>query len=282
MKLSAIIAPSDAVLQLAFTTWNDEKLVFDRSFETYFAYQFLNFWRGHFGTGGNMERQDDLDTRGGPPIVVPSDRYIFIHFESDSRKSWQWNLNFVGGRSRVDSNFTNYETGIAFQPSDRVQASISASYNKGLDDAQWITNGDKDGDGVTDYVYGTLSRDVVDLTLRATYAFSRDLTLQAYMQPFVAVGDYYKIRKLARPNSYEFTPVALDHDPDFNSKSLQSNVVLRWEYVKGSTLFAVWNLTKNDPSRPGVFSGFRDLRSAFVAGPASNVFMIKATYWINR
>ena len=206
----------------------------------------------------------------------------FIHFESDSRKSWQWNLNLVGGRSRVDSSFTNYQTGISFQPSDRVQASIFASYNKGLDDAQWITNGDQDGDGIIDYVYGTLSRDVVDLTLRATYAFTRDLTLQAYMQPFVAVGDYYKVRKLALPNSYEFTPVTLDYNPDFNSKSLQSNVVLRWEYVKGSTLYAVWNRTQGDPSRPGVFSAFRDLRDAFGAGEANNVFMIKATYWINR
>jgi hypothetical protein len=102
------------------------------------------------------------------------------------------------------------------------------------------------------------------------------------MQPFVAVGDYYQIRKLALPNSYEFTPVTLDYDPDFNSKSLQSNVVLRWEYVKGSTLFAVWNLAKGDPSRPGVFNAFRDLRSAFGAEAGSNVFMIKATYWINR
>ncbi len=263
-------------------SWNDERLVFERSYETYFAYQFLNFWRGHFGTGGNMERQDDRDTRGGPPIVVPSDHYVFIHFESDSRKSWQWNLNLVGGRSRVDSSFTNYQTGISFQPSDRVQASVFASYNKGLDDAQWITNGDQDGDGVIDYVYGTLSRDVVDLTLRATYAFTRDLTLQAYMQPFVAVGDYYDVRKLALPNSYEFTPVTLDYNPDFNSKSLQSNVVLRWEYVKGSTLYAVWNRTQGDPSRPGVFSAFRDLRDAFGAGEANNVFMVKATYWINR
>ena len=51
--------------------WNDQGLVFEKNFETYFAYQFLNFWRGHFGTGGNMERLDDRDTRGGPPIVVP-------------------------------------------------------------------------------------------------------------------------------------------------------------------------------------------------------------------
>jgi len=188
----------------------------------------------------------------------------------------------VAGRSRVGGSFTNYDTGIAFQPSDRVQATISTSYNKGRDDAQWITNDDRDGDGIIDYVYGSLGRNVVDVTVRATYAFTRDLTLQAYMQPFVAVGDYSRVRKLALPHSYEFTPVTLDYNPDFNSKSLQSNVVLRWEYVKGSTVYAVWNRTQSDSSRPGVFNPFRDLRSALGAGEADNVFIVKATYWINR
>jgi len=111
--------------------------------------------------------------------------------------------------------------------------------------------------------------------VRATYAFTRDLTLQAYMQPFVAVGDYSRVRKLALPHSYEFTPVTLDYNPDFNSKSLQSNVVLRWEYVKGSTVYAVWNRTQSDSSRPGVFRPFRDLGSALGAGEADNVFIVK-------
>ena len=263
--------------------WNDEGLVFEKNYETYFAYQFLNFWRGHFGTGGNLERLDDRDTRGGPPIVIPSDHYGFIHFESDSRNTWQWNFNFVGGRSRVGSDFTNWFTGIDFQPSARTQASVSTSYNRGRDDAQWIINTDADGDGLTDYVYGLLKRDVVDITVRATYAFTRDLTLQAYMQPFVAVGEFHNIRKLAMPSSYVFTPVTLPFNPDFNSKSLQSNVVLRWEYVKGSTLYAVWNMGGEDLSYPGNFRGLHDIGLAFrSADEANHVFMIKATYWINR
>ena len=116
---------------------------------------------------------------------------------------------------------------------------------------------------------------------RGTYAFSRDLTLQAYVQPFVAVGDYSDVRKLAQPSSYEFQPVTLDTDPDFNDKSLRSNLVLRWEYIKGSTLFVVWNLSQAEHSRPGLFSPWRDLGSAF-SGESTNVFMVKASYWINR
>ena len=56
---------------------------------------------------------------------------------------------------------------------------------------------------------------------RATYAFSRDMTLEAFLQPFVAVGDYTSVRKLARPSSFEFDPVTLEDNPDFNRKSLR-------------------------------------------------------------
>jgi hypothetical protein len=37
-----------------------------------------------------------------------------------------------------------------------------------------------------------------------------------------------------------------------------------------------------DDSRAGTFSAFRDLGTAFGGGHADNVFMVKATYWMNR
>ncbi len=117
------------------------------------------------------------------------------------------------------------------------------------------------------------------MTGRATYAFSRDMTLEAFLQPFVAVGHYSNIGKLARPSSFEFSPVELADNPDFNRKSLRSTVVLRWEYVRGSTLFFVWNLSTSDESRPGIFSPTRDLGGAFSA-PASHTFAIKMNYWL--
>lgn len=130
-------------------------------------------------------------------------------------------------------------------------------------------------------MYGTLKRDVLDLTLRGTYAFNRDLTLQAYVQPFIAVGDYYDIRKLALPYSYLFTPVSISYDPDFNTKSLRGNAVLRWEYVRGSTLFVVWDLSQADYARPGVFRPWSDIRTAFGA-QATHTLMVKVSYWINQ
>lgn len=116
------------------------------------------------------------------------------------------------------------------------------------------------------------------MTARATYAFSRDMTLEVYLQPFVAVGDYSDTRRLARPKSFDFEPVRLDYNPDFNHKSLRSNVVFRWEYKRGSTVYLVWNVSNSDQGHRGEFSAFRDLRTGFGAA-GTQVFMVKLNYW---
>ena len=87
------------------------------------------------------------------------------------------------------------------------------------------------------------------------------------------------IKRLARPKSYEFEPVSIDGNPDFNSKSFRSNVVFRWEYLRGSALYVVWNVANADSSRPGRFDPFRDLRSGFGAN-GTQVFMVKLNYWL--
>ena len=70
------------------------------------------------------------------------------------------------------------------------------------------------------------------------------------MQPFVAVGDYDNIRRLARPRSFDFEPAVIDSDPDFDRTSVRGNLVLRWEYVRGSTLFLVWDMSQeNSPPK---------------------------------
>lgn len=87
------------------------------------------------------------------------------------------------------------------------------------------------------------------------------------------------IRKPARTRSFEFTPVTLADNPDFNKKSVRGTMVLRWEYLRGSTLLAVWNLSTSDEDRrKGIFSPWRDLAGAFGA-PGTNTFAIKLSYW---
>ena len=187
--------------------WTDERLIINDYFETGVSFQFLNYWNFNFGGGRQGDVYDDLDTRGGPPIFKPGSQFLFYNANSDSRKRWQLNLGGNFWRNAVGGSGGNARAGVSFQPNDRILASVSANYSAGIDIAQWIVNQDPDGDGVLDHVYGTLDRDVVDMTFRTTYSFNRDLTVQMYLQPFVAVGDYGDIRRLARAYSFEFEPV---------------------------------------------------------------------------
>jgi hypothetical protein len=261
--------------------WTDEKLLIGRYSEYGVNVRFMNFWQVVGGGWRTFTVFDDLDTRGGPPILRPGNTGTFYRVNSDSRKAWS--IGFYGNRyfSDAGAGGGNYSPYFSLQPSDRLQASVSVNYNYAKDPAQWIVNTDADGDGATDHVYGTLDRDVVDVTVRTTYAFTRDLTVQAYLQPFVAVGDYSNIRRLALPKSFQFDPVTLGYNPDFSTKSLRGNMVMRWEYKPGSTLFFVWYLSQADFSRPGQFSPLRDIGSAFGAD-ATHIFMVKASYWLNR
>jgi hypothetical protein len=69
---------------------------------------------------------------------------------------------------------------------------------------------------------------------------------------------------------------------DFNQKFFNSNVVVRWEYRPGSTLYLVWNQGRQnfEPSTPGgTFAD--DFGTLFNSRPL-NTFLIKASYWFSR
>lgn len=260
-------------------SWNSASLVFEKQFGAGFNINFMNFWNGYIEVWRDLDRLDDLDSRGGGAIIKPARWSGVTGFGTDSRKIWQFNVQLSANRDSLGGWGYAFGPSLRWRPRPELQTSISARYEPALDVAQWIKSSDVTGDGVTDYVYGTLRRDVVNVTARATYAFTRDMTLEAYLQPFVAVGRYSDLRRLARPNSFDFDPVTLTDNPDFSDKSLRSNIVFRWQYQQASALFLVWNRSTNDETRPGVFSGWRDLGNSF-SGPGTDVFMVKLTYWL--
>jgi len=67
-------------------------------------------------------------------------------------------------------------------------------------------------------------------------------------------------------------------NPGFNYQQFRSNLVLRWEYRPGSTLYFVWSQDRTGYHQAGPFSfgdGYKLLGETF----PGNIFMIKLNYW---
>ena len=58
------------------------------------------------------------------------------------------------------------------------------------------------------------------------------------------------------------------------------NVVLRWEYRPGSTLFFVWTQARRGEGTPGDAAFWRNLGGVFDAS-SENAILMKLNYWWN-
>ena len=68
---------------------------------------------------------------------------------------------------------------------------------------------------------------------------------------------------------------------DFNIRSFRSNVVLRWEWRPGSTLFVVWQQNRDSFESQGSHVGFGDLFESLSA-IGDNILAVKTTIWTSR
>ena len=89
-------------------------------------------------------------------------------------------------------------------------------------------------------VFGERDTRSIDFTFRSTVTFTRNLSLQIYNQLFLARGKYNDFKILQdRDTLVDFSSYPKRDEFSFNS--FNSNVVLRWEYRPGSTVFLVWS-----------------------------------------
>jgi hypothetical protein len=138
-------------------------------------------------------------------------------------------------------------------------------------------------------LYGKLTAGAVGATLRATYTFTPRLTLQLYAQLFLAYKHYDQFSLFAGApgqlgpivhlSSLRPTAQLPSVNPDLEEGVLNLNVVLRWEYRLGSTLYFVYTRSQSPDLTlmNGEFARF-DL-GAIRKGPAADVLLLKLTYW---
>jgi hypothetical protein len=142
------------------------------------------------------------------------------------------------------------------------------------------------------------------------YNLTPNLSLQYWGQPFFATGEYNNFKYITDSKAEELEDryrfytedqisfnssmnvYSVDDNvdgvadysfrkPDFNVKTFLSNLVLRWEYQPGSTVYLVWSQNRSGYANDGSFEASRDIASLFNES-AYNIFLIKFSYRIGR
>jgi hypothetical protein len=273
--------------------WDTKSLPLEAATNTNMHITFKNNWGWHMGgTIGQLGTvYDDRAARGGP--AIRQERYLspWLFINADDRRSIvpNFNANFFRGDDGR-SHSASFGPGVDLKLMGRFSSSLSLNRSHNVRDKQWFGR-ITDTLGVDQYTFARLDQTTTSATMRLNYTFTPNVSLQGYAQPFVSKGSYSNVARLSstpRADQFEDRYASLadssvtNNPGGFNFKSLQSNLVFRWEYAPGSTLFAVWNHGRqgyNGAEGTNSFGG--DVRDLFSLHP-SNTFLVKMSYWLNR
>lgn len=245
----------------------------------------------------------DDRTRGGPLMRTAGTWNVNGGVQSSFSSNTRWRANGLFGRDDLDGHFYRLTGGLSIRPGSRWEISADPSLVWEKNGRQYITqrsNGPVETYG-TRYIFGAVTRTTLSTQFRLNYAVNPDLTFELYAEPFAASGQYEGIGELSRPRTSDLrfygtdgSTIVQDSDgeftvtdgadqftlaPNFNVLSFRSNVVLRWEWRPGSTLFLVWQQNRfasGDPTERSTFGNLWDTVSA----DGDNFFAVKVSYWI--
>ena len=279
-----------------------------RNYNTNFNSQFKNKWRinGQF----NRESQSTSTTllRGGPSFIIPGNQSFNLNLSTDQSKKLSFFVgNYHGTGDAGSSGNHEYYAGVYYRPLNSVSITIEPDYSIQHYELQYVSTTGTSENPV--YLFGELDQKTLSFTLRVNYTINPELSIEYYGQPFVSAGKYSNYKKITQADAekfrdrfHTFTPdeiafnsvnnnYSIDENrdgaedysiskPDFNFRQFRSNLVVRWEYSPGSTIFLVWSQGRTSSDTNGLFSYGTDIKDLFKITP-HNVFLVKFSYWFS-
>lgn len=265
---------------------------------------FNNFWQLNVGTQLLLRVQNATLTRGGPSMGTGHGWSHEVRLNNSGNSRTGWRVNGRVGRSEFGGHRHGAGAQLTLRPTDRWQLAIEPNYSRVTEPRQYVGTFEDSLARFLDsrWVFAYVDRSTLSTRLRANYAFSPTLTLEAYAEPFAADGHYRDFGELEAPRSRELryygtsgTTIRRESDGshtitdgrstfsvepvDFHILSLRTNMVMRWEWNPGSSLFLVWQQNKSASELTGRPVGMRSMWHATRAA-GDNFFSIKASYWL--
>ncbi|MCH8328140.1 MAG: hypothetical protein IID15_06405 [Candidatus Marinimicrobia bacterium] len=276
-----------------------------------------NYWSMGAGVNLNLPETRTSVLWGGPAVKSDHRGNLWVNVESDGRKKFSMRANgWTGGEPETGRTWVGFFPGLTWRPTQNFTLRLSTGFNKSANPVDnWGGYGPTVDlqTGASHYILSRLEKSTLSTTARFDLTLSPTLTIQFYGSPFVTAGVYSGDRLLnldqalsegyadrftaLKPMTIDGTEAPglydLDGDGianidmdatwgvrDFNFKQFNSNLVIRWEYITGSSLYFVWSRNMSEFLADGAFSGAQDLQNLFGL-TGENIFLVKASYLFN-
>ncbi len=282
--------------------------------------QLLNFSRISGSLAYLPSRLNTVLTRGGPVMRDPAGYSASLSYRMDNRRDLVGRgfVNLTGDRSGAWQR--EFGGSLALTVSEMFDVSVGPTFTGNRVTAQYVTSVADPLARATfgrRVVFADLRQRTLSLDVRLNLVLNPEMSFELFAQPFVSTGDYQRLKELAAPRSFRFTRYGRDAgtsvptddgkgfrvdpdgvgpataftvgDRDFSYRSLRASAVYRWEWRPGSTLYVVWQQQRlnnlnafevGSGTRAGQFRLGSDARDIFRQRP-DNVFLIKASFWLN-
>jgi hypothetical protein len=275
--------------------WNYGGAAIDNSAAVNWKTMFRNRFELNLSETFGWNRLDTRLLRGGPDMRYNPYFYTAATFNTDKARRLALALAYTG-----DQNTDGYNAANTLSPSltcrmgNHAYVSGQFSYAWNTDNLQYVAP----------RVMGYMKQQTYALTLKLQVNATPDLSLQFYGSPFTSAATFSRFKEAADTRSAvyherfrAFAPDAISYgdgvytargeegvvqfaNPDFRFNEFRSNLVARWEYLPGSTLYLVWEHRMSARQAQYVSGWSRNVDYLFGL-PAANTFMLKLNYWFN-
>ncbi|HUR32257.1 MAG TPA: DUF5916 domain-containing protein [Vicinamibacterales bacterium] len=276
---------------------------------------FRNFWVSSVNVTRFFRGNDAQMTRGGPAMGSPLGWAWSASLRNSTGAATAWTASVNRRSNEFGDHTMTTSVSLSARPTPSLQFSINPEFAdengtsstfSGPINRQYLTtlDGGKPENYGKRYIFGVVDRTTFSAQFRVSYTFKPDVTLDVYAEPFAASGRYSAYGEMLAPRNMNLrmygtdgTTIARQPDGsyrvtdgasaftlanrDFNTRSYRSNVVLKWEWRPGSTLYVVWQQNRASQTTDGEHVGVSDLFDSWSA-PGDNIFLVKSTLWLSR
>jgi len=269
--------------------------------------QFKNYYTAGIGFNyaGTLLSRGEL--WGGPALLLPPVTNLNAFAETDTRKKLVLRVttsHHYGQQAYYNNH--KYSLELTYKPIKTLLISLIPQFTNGFNEVQFV--GQSSFNSQPRYIMASLTKKIVDLSMRVNVSITPELSVQYYAQPYIFEGKFNEYKRITNPKANEYSDrftlyspreiayndswkaFLIDEDkngvvdygfykPDFHHLQYRSNMVLRWEYKTGSSLYLVWSQGRTNVDENQDFTLGQYAKELLETHPR-NDFMLKVTYLI--